>query len=131
MTRCRTGPAGNAGACLQGQAADDFEGFPVTDGALVRERAARGVVVVNLTPDHLAAVPDRNLVDCQPLVGSWHQRFGVVDDRQPVERRAEHEDLPVSFHDGMGHDLPRALWPDITARIAGLVERAEAAAASG
>jgi pimeloyl-ACP methyl ester carboxylesterase len=28
--------------------------------------------------------------------------------------------------DGMGHDLPRALWPEITARIAALVQRAEA-----
>jgi pimeloyl-ACP methyl ester carboxylesterase len=27
--------------------------------------------------------------------------------------------------DGMGHDLPRALWPEITQRIAGLVTRAE------
>jgi hypothetical protein len=25
----------------------------------------------------------------------------------------------------MGHDLPRALWPDIVDRIAGLVQRAE------
>ena len=29
--------------------------------------------------------------------------------------------------DGMGHDLPRALWPEITGGIAALVERAEAA----
>jgi hypothetical protein len=28
----------------------------------------------------------------------------------------------------MGHDLPRALWPELSARIAGLVARAEAAA---
>jgi pimeloyl-ACP methyl ester carboxylesterase len=27
--------------------------------------------------------------------------------------------------DGMGHDLPRAVWPEITDRIAALVERAE------
>jgi pimeloyl-ACP methyl ester carboxylesterase len=30
--------------------------------------------------------------------------------------------------DGMGHDLPQALWPEITARISDLVEHAEAAA---
>ena len=30
--------------------------------------------------------------------------------------------------EGMGHDLPRALWPEITARIAALVQRAEAPA---
>jgi pimeloyl-ACP methyl ester carboxylesterase len=30
--------------------------------------------------------------------------------------------------DGMGHDLPRALWPEITARIRDLVQRAEAPA---
>jgi pimeloyl-ACP methyl ester carboxylesterase len=28
--------------------------------------------------------------------------------------------------DGMGHDLPRALWPEIASRIAGLVHRVEA-----
>jgi pimeloyl-ACP methyl ester carboxylesterase len=28
--------------------------------------------------------------------------------------------------DGMGHDLPRAIWPEITARIGDLVQRAEA-----
>lgn len=31
--------------------------------------------------------------------------------------------------DGMGHDLPRALWPEITSRIANLVHRVEADAA--
>jgi pimeloyl-ACP methyl ester carboxylesterase len=30
--------------------------------------------------------------------------------------------------EGMGHNLPRALWPDISSRIASLVQRAEAAA---
>jgi pimeloyl-ACP methyl ester carboxylesterase len=30
--------------------------------------------------------------------------------------------------DGMGHDLPRALWPQLTERIVGLIRRAEAAA---
>lgn len=29
--------------------------------------------------------------------------------------------------DGMGHDLPRAIWPEITARIGDLIQRAEAA----
>jgi pimeloyl-ACP methyl ester carboxylesterase len=29
--------------------------------------------------------------------------------------------------DGMGHNLPRALWPEISSRIASLVQRAEAA----
>jgi len=28
--------------------------------------------------------------------------------------------------DGMGHNFPRVLWPVITSRIAGLVQRAEA-----
>ena len=28
--------------------------------------------------------------------------------------------------EGMGHDLPRALWPEITERIAALVQRAQA-----
>jgi pimeloyl-ACP methyl ester carboxylesterase len=30
--------------------------------------------------------------------------------------------------EGMGHDLPRALWPEITARIGDLVQRGEAPA---
>jgi hypothetical protein len=29
--------------------------------------------------------------------------------------------------DGMGHDLPRALWPEITSRIADLVQHVEGA----
>ena len=33
--------------------------------------------------------------------------------------------------DGMGHDLPRALWPDMARRIAELVERAQARVRSG
>jgi pimeloyl-ACP methyl ester carboxylesterase len=32
--------------------------------------------------------------------------------------------------EGMGHDLPQALYPEITDRIAELVQRAEAKAAS-
>ena len=28
--------------------------------------------------------------------------------------------------EGMGHDLPRALWPQLTERIVGLIRRAEA-----
>ena len=31
--------------------------------------------------------------------------------------------------EGMGHDLPRALWPEINSRIASLVLRVEAARA--
>jgi pimeloyl-ACP methyl ester carboxylesterase len=34
-----------------------------------------------------------------------------------------HGDLQV--FGGMGHDLPRALWPEMTSRIADLAERAE------
>jgi pimeloyl-ACP methyl ester carboxylesterase len=33
--------------------------------------------------------------------------------------------------DGMGHDLPRALWPDMARRIAELVQRAQARVRSG
>ncbi|MGH3941172.1 MAG: alpha/beta fold hydrolase [Pseudonocardiaceae bacterium] len=33
--------------------------------------------------------------------------------------------------DGMGHDLPPALWPEITSRIAALVHRVEAFTVSG
>jgi pimeloyl-ACP methyl ester carboxylesterase len=34
-------------------------------------------------------------------------------------------DAELIVIDGMGHDLPRALWPEITARIGALVQRAE------
>jgi pimeloyl-ACP methyl ester carboxylesterase len=37
-------------------------------------------------------------------------------------------DAELVVFDGMGHDLPRALWPKITARIGNLVQRAEAPA---
>jgi pimeloyl-ACP methyl ester carboxylesterase len=37
-------------------------------------------------------------------------------------------DAELVVFDGMGHDLPRALWPEITARIGDLVQRAEAGA---
>lgn len=37
-------------------------------------------------------------------------------------------DAELVIFDGMGHDLPRALWPEITARICDVVQRAEARA---
>ena len=36
-------------------------------------------------------------------------------------------DAELVVFDGMGHDLPRELWPEITARIGSLVQRAQAA----
>jgi pimeloyl-ACP methyl ester carboxylesterase len=33
--------------------------------------------------------------------------------------------------DGMGHNLPRGLWPEFASLIANLVQRVEAAALSG
>jgi pimeloyl-ACP methyl ester carboxylesterase len=45
--------------------------------------------------------------------------------------RATAEAIPVAELieiGGMGHDLPRGLWPEITGRIADLVERVEASA---
>jgi len=33
----------------------------------------------------------------------------------------------LAVFDGMGHDLPRGLWAEIARRIAGLVERVDAA----
>jgi len=35
-------------------------------------------------------------------------------------------DAELVVIDGMGHDLPQALWPEITQRIAGVVKKAEA-----
>jgi pimeloyl-ACP methyl ester carboxylesterase len=37
-------------------------------------------------------------------------------------------DAELVIFEGMGHDLPRALWPEITARIGDVAERAEAGA---
>ena len=37
-------------------------------------------------------------------------------------------DAELVVFDGMGHDLPRALWPEITARINDLAQHAEATA---
>ena len=37
-------------------------------------------------------------------------------------------DAALVVYDGMGHDLPRALWPEIASRIAELVQRTEPAA---
>jgi pimeloyl-ACP methyl ester carboxylesterase len=37
-------------------------------------------------------------------------------------------DAELVICEGMGHDLPRALWPEITARIGDVVQRAEARA---
>jgi pimeloyl-ACP methyl ester carboxylesterase len=37
-------------------------------------------------------------------------------------------DAELVIFDGMGHDLPRALWPEITARIDSVVQRGEARA---
>lgn len=37
-------------------------------------------------------------------------------------------DAELVIFEGMGHDLPRALWPEITARIGEVAERAEAGA---
>jgi pimeloyl-ACP methyl ester carboxylesterase len=34
-------------------------------------------------------------------------------------------DAELVVFDGMGHDLPRMLWPAMAARIGGLVHRAE------
>ncbi|MFE1793170.1 alpha/beta fold hydrolase [Streptomyces sp. NPDC059525] len=40
-------------------------------------------------------------------------------------------DAELAVFEGMGHDLPRELWPEIASRITALVGRAERAAVSG
>jgi len=44
--------------------------------------------------------------------------------------RATAEAIPgaeLMIIEGMGHDMPRALWPEITSRIASLILRVDAA----
>jgi pimeloyl-ACP methyl ester carboxylesterase len=50
--------------------------------------------------------------------------------RDPSGGRATAAAIPgaeLVLYDGMGHDLPAALWPDLVDRIATHIHRAEAA----
>jgi len=82
---------------------------------------ARQMLAVIASPDRTAAL---RTVSAPTLV-----LHGADDSLVNVSgARATAEAIPgaeVVIIDGMGHDLPRALWPHITERIAELVARAE------
>jgi pimeloyl-ACP methyl ester carboxylesterase len=82
---------------------------------------ARQLAAILTTPDRTA---DLASVDVPTLVihGAQDALVNVSGGRATAAAIPGAELLVV---DGMGHDLPRAVWPEITDRIAALVERAE------
>jgi pimeloyl-ACP methyl ester carboxylesterase len=78
----------------------------------------------------IAAAPDRTAA-LRSVAAPTLVLHGVADPLVDVSGgRATASAIPgaeLAVFDGMGHDLPCALWDDITRRIAELVERAEAA----
>jgi len=85
---------------------------------------ARQLVGVLASPDRTVALAD---VRAPTLVvhGADDPLIDVSGGRATAEAVPGAELIVI---DGMGHDLPRALWPQITDRIAGLAGRAEGAA---
>ena len=82
---------------------------------------ARQLAAILTTPDRTA---DLGAVDVPTLVihGEHDSLVDVSGGRATAAAIPGAELLVV---DGMGHDLPRAIWPELTDRIAALVERAE------
>jgi pimeloyl-ACP methyl ester carboxylesterase len=82
---------------------------------------ARQLAAILTTPDRTA---DLAAVDVPTLVihGEQDSLVNVSGGRATAAAIPGAELLVV---DGMGHDLPRAIWPEVTDRIAALVERAE------
>ena len=108
-------------------------GFELDEQAL-RERAAlsydrrynpagvaRQLAAILTTADRTA---DLGAIDLPTLVihGEHDSLVNVSGGRATAAAIPGAELLVV---DGMGHDLPRAVWPELTDRIAALVERAE------
>src|SRR5215469_10244600 len=82
---------------VERQLADDRKRILVANYPPIREGANRRgrVVVEDLPPDDLAALPNGNHMTCHPLLRAVHQGLGMVKDRQPVERHTEQQNLPV------------------------------------
>jgi pimeloyl-ACP methyl ester carboxylesterase len=82
---------------------------------------ARQLAAILTTPDRTA---DLGAVDVPTLVihGEHDSLVDVSGGRATAAAIPGAELLVI---DGMGHDLPRAVWPELTDRIAALVERAE------
>jgi pimeloyl-ACP methyl ester carboxylesterase len=114
-------------------------GFEFDEQAL-RERAAlsydrrynpagvaRQLAAILTTPDRTA---DLGAVDAPTLVihGAQDSLVDVSGGRATAAAIPGAELLVIG---GMGHDLPRAIWPEVTDRITALVERAEKEADPG
>src|SRR3954467_5556824 len=82
---------------------------------------ARQLAAILTTPDRTA---DLGSLDMPALVihGAQDALVNVSGGRATAAAVPGAELLVI---DGMGHDLPRAVWPELTDRIAALVERAE------
>jgi pimeloyl-ACP methyl ester carboxylesterase len=85
---------------------------------------ARQIVAVLASGDRTASL---RLVNLPTLVlhGAQDPLVDVSGGRATADAVPDAE---LVVFDGMGHDLPRALWPEITARIGALVQSAEAPA---
>ncbi len=85
---------------------------------------ARQLVAIIASGDRTAALASLN-VPTLVLHGANDPLVNVSGGRATAEAIPDAE---VAIFAGMGHDLPRALWPEITQRIDDLVRRAEAPA---
>jgi hypothetical protein len=54
---------------------------------------------MDLTPHDPVAIPHGDLVRDPPLLWAVHQGLGVMKDREGLQRRAKHEDLPLGLHE--------------------------------
>jgi pimeloyl-ACP methyl ester carboxylesterase len=84
---------------------------------------ARQLAAILTTPDR---TQDLKSISVPTLVihGSEDALVNVSGGRATAAAVPDAELLVV---DGMGHDLPRAVWPQITERIAALIDRVEQA----
>jgi pimeloyl-ACP methyl ester carboxylesterase len=82
---------------------------------------ARQLAAILTTPDRTA---DLGAVDVPTLV-IHGEHDSLVDVSGGRATAAAIPGAELRVVDGMGHDLPRAIWPELTDRIAALVERAE------
>lgn len=85
------------------------------------EGIARQLVAVLASGDRTAGLRSVNL-PALVVHGANDPLVDVSGGRATAQATPDAELLVI---EGMGHDLPRALWPELTLRIAELVERAE------